>query len=86
MSSFDSFRTACTKDEIIKIVERAKQTVVMSHDATFLKCIYDAADRPNLSTLHIVRSGDTLTLDEWKLTLLRQGGVLPSRPLRRRFA
>ncbi len=74
MSSFDSFRTACTKDEIIKVVERARQTVVLSHDATFLKCIYDAADRKNLSTFHIVRSGDTLILDDWKLAdyFLRQ--------------
>jgi len=74
MSSFDSFRTACTKDEIIKIVERARQTVVLSHDATFLKCIYDAADRKNLSAFHIARSGGAYVLDEWKLAdyFLRQ--------------
>jgi wobble nucleotide-excising tRNase len=67
MSSFDSFRTACTKDEIIKVVDRAAQTVVMSHDAVFLKSIYDAADRKNLTALHIVRSGETYLVDEWKL-------------------
>jgi wobble nucleotide-excising tRNase len=74
MSSFDSFRTACTKDEIIKVVGRAKQTVVLSHDATFLKCVYDAADRKNLTAFHIVRSGDAYLLDEWKLAdyFLRQ--------------
>ena len=67
ISSFDSFRTACTKNEIIKVVDRAKQAVVFSHDATFLKCIYDAADRNNLTCFRITRSDDGYILDEWLL-------------------
>ena len=68
MSSFDSFRAACTRQEIVKIVGRAKQTVVLSHDATFLKGIYDAADRAHLSCFKLERDGNTHVMNEWNIT------------------
>lgn len=65
LSSLDSFRIACTQQEISAVTRRAAQTVVLSHDAFFLKGIYDTSDRPNTSCLQIVRDGESHALRPW---------------------
>lgn len=65
LSSFDSFRVACTQQEIADLATRAAQTVVLSHDAFFLKGILDTSERGKCKTLHVVREAGSHVLREW---------------------
>ncbi len=68
LSSFDSFRIAYTRQEIAAIAARAAQTVVLSHDAFFLKGILDTSDRPTTTCLQVVREGATYVLRAWDVS------------------
>ncbi len=65
LSSLDCFRASCTQQEIRRIAHRAAQVVVLSHDAFFLKAMYD--DERSAKTLHIVGRGDTHQMKEWDI-------------------
>lgn len=65
LSSFDSFRIACTQQEIVRPSGRAAQLVVLSHDAFFLKSVLDEADKKTAASLQVVREGKTHVLRPW---------------------
>ena len=65
LSSFDSFRTACTQHQIAAIAQKARQTVVLSHDAFFLKGVLDASQQVEAKCLQVIRAGGTHLLREW---------------------
>lgn len=67
LSSLDCFRTACTQQEIAKIGGRAEQVIVLSHDAFFLKRIFDA-EKASTTCLQVVREGAGYGLKEWNIT------------------
>lgn len=65
MSSFDCFRAACTQQELSRLASKADQLFVMSHDAGFLKSIYD--EDPTAKTLHIARRSGSHELEVWDI-------------------
>jgi hypothetical protein len=75
LSSFDSFRIACTQQEIASIATRAAQTVVLSHDPFFLKGILESADRTTTACLQVVRDAASYVLRPWDVAdyFLREG-------------
>ncbi|MFA5061680.1 MAG: AAA family ATPase [Patescibacteria group bacterium] len=68
LSSLDVFRTACTQQEICRLGSQAKQVVVLSHDADFLKHIYDTnIDKATIKSLQVTRDGATYAIKEWDI-------------------
>lgn len=65
LSSLDDFRRSCTSGEIGWISRNAVQVVVLSHDALFLKAVYDSNEKSSMKTLEIVRDGSEFVLREW---------------------
>ena len=67
LSSLDCFRTTCTQQEICRVAESAKQVIVMSHDAYFLRRIFDSSPGASTKTLCFSRAQGTYTLLEWDI-------------------
>ncbi|WP_242370695.1 AAA family ATPase [Anaeromyxobacter sp. SG26] len=67
LSSLDDFRRSCTVGEVTWIARNAAQAVVLSHDAAFLKAVYDANEKATLKTLEIVRDQSEYLLREWDI-------------------
>jgi wobble nucleotide-excising tRNase len=65
LSSLDCFRSACTQQELSRLAMKAEQLIVMSHDAAFLKSLYD--EDPSAKTLHIVRRSSSHELEPWDI-------------------
>jgi len=87
LSSFDSFRVACTQQEITAVAGRAAQTIVLSHDAFFLKGILDSSERTTTACLQVVRDSGSHALRPWNVAeyFLREAHqeLLPSQVLPR---
>ena len=49
-TSLDNFRRQFTAIEIRRICERAKQTIVLSHDKGFLRLLWDKIDQKLIKT------------------------------------
>jgi wobble nucleotide-excising tRNase len=67
LSSLDSFRIACTRQEIAAIAQRAAQTIVLSHDAFFLKGVLDNSERSTTWCMQVVRETGTHVLRPWDI-------------------
>lgn len=65
LSSFDAFRSACTQQQVASLASRAAQTIVMSHDAFFLKGVLGSSDRATSTCLQVLREGETHVLRPW---------------------
>jgi len=72
ISSLDSHRCACTKDEVLELASGAQQVLLLSHDALFLNSVWKGArrlDKLSPSALKISRLGDCdSTLADWDIT------------------
>ena len=59
---------ACTKQLICKLSKQAKQVIVLSHDPTFLKLIWEDETQDNIKALQFFRLGDrNTTISEWNI-------------------
>jgi wobble nucleotide-excising tRNase len=67
LSSLDEFRRSCTCGEVGWIAQNAVQVIVLSHDALFLKAVYDSNEKGSMKTLEIVRDGSEYVLREWDI-------------------
>ncbi len=65
ITSLDGERKECIRDEIVKIANKAKQIIVLSHDAFFLKMLEEKFKKPK--TLCIIREDDTSVIREWDI-------------------
>ena len=65
LSSLDCFRSSCTQQEIRRTASKAAQVIVLSHDAFFLKSMYD--DERGAKTLHIVGRADSHHMKAWDI-------------------
>src|SRR6266542_1202364 len=65
LSSLDDFRTSCTTNEICWIARNAAQAIVLSHDATFLKAVFDAHEKASMKVVEIAREAAGFVLREW---------------------
>jgi len=66
-TSLDRFRRTCTQQMIQKLANTAQQVIVMSHDAHFLKLIYDAHPENEIKTLQLAHVGNGTMLGEWDI-------------------
>jgi len=66
LSSLDGHRKAQTRQEILRLVGQAQQTIVLSHDPYFLRMLWDGVTNKNtVKPLAITRSGTDSTLVQW---------------------
>ena len=68
MSSLDDHRSLATVQTVRKLVERAKQVIVMSHNKRFLCGIWRGANRKECQALEIAQSGEHSTIRRWEVS------------------
>lgn len=68
-TSQDSTRRTCTQQRICRLAEKARQVIVLSLEASFLRLVYDAvSDSSTVKTLQLARVGPDETLvAEWDI-------------------
>ncbi|NMF86299.1 AAA family ATPase [Nodosilinea sp. P-1105] len=73
MTSLDEHRSLATIQEIIGLTGRVKKVIVLSHSKPFLCQLWNDAEKAIRSTprkaLHIIRSGNSSTIEEWDVHL-----------------
>ena len=68
ISSMDRHRTLITKVLIQRLVERAAQVILLSHNRSFLRDVWESFPRrEETSTLEIFRTGGGSSLREWDM-------------------
>jgi wobble nucleotide-excising tRNase len=65
--SLDRFRMDCTVQQILKVISKAKQVIVLCHDPRCLKRIADHLPQGDLRTFFIDRYGNDSVLSEWDI-------------------
>lgn len=66
-TSLDRFRRACTQQLIGRLARRVRQVIVLSHDADFLKVLFDNFPSAEVKTLQLSWSGENTRLGEWNI-------------------
>lgn len=68
-TSQDTARRTCTQQRICRLVDKARQIIVLSHEASFLRQVYDAVpDSRIVKTLQLARVGpDDTLVAEWDI-------------------
>jgi len=66
-TSQDRSRRTCTQQIINRLATKAKQVVVLSHDASFLRDVWEADYTEDAKTLQFVRLHGSTTLSEWNI-------------------
>lgn len=67
ISSLDDHRSLTTVQETRRLVGRASQVIVLSHNKQFLCRIWEGADRATRSALQLVRAGNGSTIRSWNV-------------------
>ena len=67
ISSLDIHRKHRTQQQISQVLTRAKQVIVLSHDAFFLRQLWDNTVKAQCRTLKIARTGHSSTISEWDI-------------------
>jgi wobble nucleotide-excising tRNase len=77
-TSLDRFRRTCTQQLIQRLLDSAKQVVVLSHDPLFLKLLCDECPSAstNVKTLQMSKGGDTTVIGEWDVEAEVQNSYL----------
>lgn len=65
ISSLDEHRSLATVTEVRRLSERTSQTIVLSHDKSFLCRLWKGADLANTAALEIVREAAGSTFRAW---------------------
>lgn len=75
-TSQDSSRRTCTQQLICRLTEKARQVIVLSHEASFLRQVYDAIqDSSIVKGLQFARAGPDETLvAEWDIVEATRSG------------
>lgn len=68
-TSQDRSRRTCTQQLIRRQARESRQVVVLSHDADFLKGLWESSDPATVKTLQCVRAGDNTVINEWDVRL-----------------
>ena len=66
-TSQDRSRRTCTQQQINRLVESVKQVIVLSHETTFLKMIWEGDGGRDKKTLQLARLGQQTTITEWDI-------------------
>lgn len=65
VSSLDEHRTLATVQELRRLMQRARQVLVLSHNKPFLCSIWDATDGGPHAALEVIRDGTGSTIQAW---------------------
>ena len=65
ITSQDNFRSTQTQQLLLRLYNKAKQLVVLSHDPVFLMRLWQETAPSEVSTLQLCRSGENTTIQEW---------------------
>jgi wobble nucleotide-excising tRNase len=74
ISSLDGHRRSWTKDRILEVSNKSKQSIVMSHDRYFLRDIYDGWRDNEIKPLCIFRDKKASKMGEWDIISETLGG------------
>ncbi|MBP7726595.1 MAG: AAA family ATPase [Candidatus Bipolaricaulis sp.] len=68
-TSLDRFRRTSTQQHIQRLLNIAQQVIVLSHDAHFLKLLYDECPlaTTNTKTLQMSKTGNATVIGEWDI-------------------
>ncbi len=68
-TSLDRFRRTSTEQIILRLLNLAQQVIVLSHDAHFLKLLYDecASASTDTKTLRMSKAGNATVIGEWDI-------------------
>lgn len=78
ISSLDGCRKETAKNEIVKIYEKAKQCIVLSHDKYFLRSISDSIKKEDQKSLIIYRKKSASDIKEWDIIKATLGSYFES--------
>jgi wobble nucleotide-excising tRNase len=67
-TSQDRSRRSCTQQIINRLATQAKQVLVLSHDASFLRDVWDSDYTQDIKALQFVRLQGSSVLSEWNIT------------------
>jgi wobble nucleotide-excising tRNase len=65
VSSLDEHRSLTTVQELRRLLQRAHQVIVLSHNKPFLCSVWDATDGTPRTALEVVRDGEGSTIRSW---------------------
>jgi wobble nucleotide-excising tRNase len=68
MTSLDEHRSLATIQEVRGLAQRVQQVILLSHSKPFLCEVWQGADKTASTALHIIRSGQSSTIDTWDVT------------------
>lgn len=68
MTSLDEHRSLATIQEVRRLAQRVQQVILLSHSKPFLCQVWEGADKTARAALHIIRSGQSSTIDSWDVT------------------
>ena len=73
ITSQDLFRTTCTRQLIARIASQAKQVIVLSHNLSFLKHLWENCHRREVKPLYLRRDGVYSQVMEWDIEIDTRG-------------
>lgn len=65
ITSLDEHRSLATIQEVRGLAQRVQQVILLSHSKPFLCEVWQGADQTARTALHIIRSGQSSTIDTW---------------------
>lgn len=66
-TSQDRSRRTCTQQFICKLCDTARQVLVLSHEPSFLKLVWDSVSAERVKCLQMCRFGQNTTITEWDI-------------------
>ncbi len=68
ITSLDEHRSLATIQEVRGLAQRVQQVILLSHSKPFLCQFWEGTDKTARAALHIIRSGQSSTIDTWDVT------------------
>lgn len=66
-TSQDRSRRTCTQQQINRLVQSVKQVIVLSHETTFLRMVWEGDGSKEKKPLQLARLGQHTTITEWDI-------------------
>ena len=85
-TSLDEFRREMTAKTIVRLGERAAQTIVMSHDKYFLDTVRSKVKNLGLAAIQIATSGGNSSISDWDIQREVKEGYLQAHMAVQEFA
>ena len=68
ITSLDEHRSLTTVQEMRRVLQRATQLILLSHNKAFLCRMWEDADKNERTALRLTRDGDASTIEAWDVT------------------